>query len=150
MLIRKLVSQMANETKITVVGNLGADPTLRYTKAGNPVVNFSVATTPRIFDRESGEWSDGQVMFLNATAWKGLAENIAESFTKGSHVILTGNLQASAWEDEDGNKRVSYEISVDEIGQSVMYGVSTFEKAEHVDKAPAKVVRGRAKVSARK
>lgn len=112
---------MANDTPITVIGNLTADPELRFTPNGAPVANFTVASTPRTFDRQSNEWRDGEAMFLNCSVWRQYAENVAESLSKGMRVIVQGNLKARSFEDRDGNRRTSYEIDVTEVGPSLRY-----------------------------
>ncbi|GGL09710.1 single-stranded DNA-binding protein [Mangrovihabitans endophyticus] len=113
---------MAGETTITVVGNLTGDPELRFTPSGAALVKFTVASTPRTLDRRSGEWKDGDPLFLNCTGWRDLAEHIAESLTKGTRVIVTGRLRLSRWEDkESGEKRSAYGLEVDEIGPSLRF-----------------------------
>lgn len=112
---------MAGETPITVIGNLTADPELRFTPNGVPVANFTVASTPRTFDRQSNEWRDGEAMFLNCSVWRQYAENVAESLSKGMRVIVNGNLKARSYEDREGNRRTSYEIDVNEVGPSLRF-----------------------------
>ena len=112
---------MAGETIITVVGNLTADPDLRFTPSGAPVANFTVASTPRTFDRNSGEWKDGDAMFLNCAVWRQAAENVAETLTKGMRVIVQGRLKSRSYETREGEKRTVFEIEVDEIGPSLRY-----------------------------
>ena len=112
---------MAGETPITVIGNLTADPELRFTPNGVPVANFTVASTPRTFDRQTNEWRDGEAMFLNCSVWRQFAENVAESLSKGMRVIVNGNLKARSYEDRDGNRRTSFEIDVAEVGPSLRY-----------------------------
>ena len=111
---------MAGDTLITVIGNLTADPELRYTAQSVPVASFTVASTPRTYNRASGQWEDGTAMFLRCSAWREMAENIAESLTKGMRVIGHGRLQQRNWE-RDGQNRSSLEIQVDEIGPSLRY-----------------------------
>lgn len=111
---------MANDTLITIVGNLTADPNLRFTANGAAVVDFTVASTPRSFDRQSGQWRDGETLFLRCTAWRDYAENVADSLTKGMRVVVQGRLTQSNYE-RDGQKRTSYEIQVDEVGPSLRY-----------------------------
>ena len=111
---------MANDTQITVVGNLTADPELRFTPSGAPVANFTVACTPRTFDKTRSEWVDGDSMFLNCSVWRQAAENVAESLTKGMRVVVTGRLVSRSWEDKDtGQKRTVFEVDVDEVGPSL-------------------------------
>ena len=113
---------MAGETTITMVGNLAADPELRFLPNGTAMVKFPIASTPRTLDRESGQWKDGDPLFLTCTAWRDLAEHIAESLAKGTRVILSGRLRLSRWEDkETGERRSSYGLDVDEIGPSLRF-----------------------------
>ncbi len=112
---------MAGETIITVVGNLTADPDLRFTPSGAQVANFTVASTPRTFDRASGEWKDGDSMFLNCAVWRQAAENVAESLTKGMRVIVQGRLKSRSYETREGEKRTVFEIDVEEVGPSLKY-----------------------------
>ena len=109
---------MAGETVITVVGNLTADPELRFTAAGVAVANFTVASTPRTFNRSNGEWEDGQPLFLRCGLWRQPAENVAESLTKGARVIVTGRLRQRSFETKEGEKRTVVELEVDEVGPS--------------------------------
>ena len=115
---------MAGETVITVVGNLTADPELRYTQNGLPVANFTIASTPRTFDRQANEWKDGEALFLRASCWRDFAEHVAGSLTKGSRVIATGRLKQRSYDDRDGNKRTAIELEVDEIGPSLRYATA--------------------------
>ncbi|MCT1807772.1 MULTISPECIES: single-stranded DNA-binding protein [Dermabacter] len=115
---------MANDTVITVVGNLTADPELRFTNSGIPVASFTVASTPRTFDRQSGEWKDGEALFLRCSIWRDAAENVAESLTKGTRVIVQGRLQQRSYTDREGNNRTSIELQVDEIGPSLRYATA--------------------------
>lgn len=120
---------MAGETVITVIGNLTADPELRYTQNGLPVVNFTVASTPRTFDRQSNEWKDGDALFLRASAWRETAEHIAASLTKGSRVIAQGILEQRSYKDREGNDRTSIELNVQEIGPSLKYATAQVTRA---------------------
>ena len=115
---------MAGETIITVVGNLTADPELRFTPSGAPVANFTVASTPRTFDRQSGEWKDGDAMFLNCAVWRQAAENVAESLTKGMRVIVQGRLGSRSYETREGEKRTVFELQVDEVGPALKYATA--------------------------
>ncbi|MFZ0531359.1 MAG: single-stranded DNA-binding protein [Propionicimonas sp.] len=115
---------MAGETIITVVGNLTADPELRFTPSGAPVANFTVASTPRTFDRQSGEWKDGDAMFLNCAVWRQAAENVAESLTKGMRVIVQGRLGSRTYETREGEKRTVFELQVDEVGPALKYATA--------------------------
>jgi single stranded DNA-binding protein len=111
-----MVIVMAGETPITLVGNLTADPELRFTPSGAAVANFTVASTPRTFDRQSNEWRDGDAMFLNCAVWRQAAENVAESLQKGMRVIVQGRLKSRSYETREGEKRTVFEVDVDEIG----------------------------------
>ena len=115
---------MAGETIITVVGNLTSDPELRYTQNGLAVANFTIASTPRNFDRASNEWKDGEALFLRASVWRDFAEHVAGSLTKGSRVIATGRLKQRSYETKEGEKRTSIELEVDEIGPSLRYATA--------------------------
>ena len=108
-----------SDTQITLVGNLVADVDLRFTAAGAPVANFTVASTPRTFDRQANEWRDGEPMFLNCTVWRQQAENVANTLTKGTRVILVGRLGQRSYQTRDGDKRTVFEVQVDEIGPSL-------------------------------
>ncbi|ASZ73313.1 ssDNA binding protein [Arthrobacter phage JayCookie] len=112
---------MAGETTITVIGNLTNDPELRFTPSGSPVANFTIASTPRTFDRQSNEWKDGETLFLRASIWRDPAENVAESLTKGMRVIVSGRLKSRSYETKEGEKRTVIELEVDEIGPSLRY-----------------------------
>jgi len=110
---------MAGETPITLIGHLTSDPDLRFTPKGDAVANFRVASTPRTFDRQAGEWRDGESMFLACTVWRQYAENVAESLSKGSHVIVQGRLKQRSFETREGDKRTVFEIDVDEVGPAL-------------------------------
>ena len=112
---------MAGETTITVIGNLTNDPELRFTPSGSAVANFTIASTPRTFDRQSNEWKDGETLFLRAAVWREAAENVAESLTKGMRVIVSGRLKSRSYETKEGEKRTVIELEVDEIGPSLRY-----------------------------
>ncbi|MFZ5850531.1 MAG: single-stranded DNA-binding protein [Actinomycetota bacterium] len=120
---------MAGETKITVIGNLTTDPELRFTPSGAAVANFTVASTPRTYDKQAGEWKDGETLFLRCSVWRDAAEHVAESLTRGSRVIVTGNLVARSWETKEGEKRTSYEVQVDEVAASLRYATAKVTKA---------------------
>lgn len=120
---------MAGETVITVVGNLTADPELRYTQNGLPVANFTIASTPRSFDRQANEWKDGEALFLRASVWREFAEHVAGSLLKGSRVIATGRLKQRSYQDREGNNRTAIELEVDEIGPSLRYATATVTRA---------------------
>ncbi len=120
---------MAGETVITVVGNLTADPELRYTQNGLAVANFTIASTPRNFDRASNDWKDGEALFLRASVWREFAEHVAGSLTKGSRVIATGRLKQRSYETKEGEKRTAIELEVDEIGPSLRYATAQVTRA---------------------
>ena len=119
---------MAGDTTITVVGNLTADPELRFTPSGAAVANFTVASTPRIYDRQSGEWKDGEALFLRCNIWREAAENVAESLTRGSRVIVTGRLKQRSFETREGEKRTVVEMEVDEVGPALKYATAKVNK----------------------
>jgi len=120
---------MANETIITVIGNLTADPELRYTQNGKAVAGFTIASTPRTFDRQANEWKDGDALFLRSSAWGDLGEHVAGSLTKGSRVIVQGRLKQRSYDDREGNKRTSIELEIDEIGPSLRYATAAVTRA---------------------
>ncbi|WIB36079.1 single-stranded DNA-binding protein [Curtobacterium sp. MCJR17_043] len=120
---------MAGETVITVVGNLTADPELRYTQNGLAVANFTIASTPRTFDRQANEWKDGDALFLRASVWREFAEHVAGSLTKGSRVIAQGRLRQRSYQDREGQQRTSIELEVDEIGPSLRYATAQITRA---------------------
>jgi single-strand DNA-binding protein len=115
---------MAGETVITVVGNLTADPELRFTPSGAAVANFTIASTPRTFDRQTNEWKDGDTLFLNCSIWRQAAENVAESLQKGMRVVAQGRLKARSYETREGEKRTVMELDVDEVGPSMKYATA--------------------------
>lgn len=120
---------MAGETVITLIGNLTSDPELRFTPSGAAVANFTVASTPRTMDRQSNEWKDGETLFMRCAIWREAAENVAESLTKGTRVVVTGRLKSRTFDTREGEKRTVVEMDVEEVGPSLRY-------------ATAKVVRG--------
>ena len=120
---------MANETQLTIIGNLTAAPELWFTNSGVPVASFTVASTPRTFDKQSGEWRDGEALFMRCSAWRDLAENVAESLTKGSRVIVQGRLQQRSYTDKEGNQRTSIDLQADEVGASLRYHTATLTRA---------------------
>jgi single-strand DNA-binding protein len=120
---------VAGDTIITVIGNLTADPELRFTPSGAAVANFTVASTPRIFDRQTNEWKDGEALFLRCNIWREAAENVAESLTRGSRVIVSGRLKQRSFETREGEKRTVVELEVDEIGPSLRYATAKVNKA---------------------
>ena len=115
---------MAGDTVITVVGNLTADPELRFTPSGAAVANFTVASTPRSFDKNTNEWKDGEALFLRCSVWRQAAENVAESLTKGTGVIVQGRLKQRSYDTKEGEKRTVYELDVDEIGPSLKFATA--------------------------
>ncbi|HEY8456150.1 MAG TPA: single-stranded DNA-binding protein [Actinopolymorphaceae bacterium] len=112
---------MAGDTVITLVGNLVDDPELRFTPSGAAVSNFRVASTPRTFDRQTGEWKDGEALFLTCNVWRQTAENVAESLQRGMRVIVQGRLRQRSYETREGERRTVYEVEVDEVGPSLRY-----------------------------
>jgi single-strand DNA-binding protein len=119
---------MAGDTPITVVGNLTADPELRFTPSGAAVANFTVASTPRVFDKQTNEWKDQEALFLNCSVWRQAAENAAESLTRGMRVIVNGRLKARSYETREGEKRTVFEIDVEEVGPSLKYATAKVAK----------------------
>ncbi|WP_213451088.1 single-stranded DNA-binding protein [Rhizomonospora bruguierae] len=119
---------MAGDTTLTVIGNLTDDPELRFTPSGAAVAKFRVASTPRFMDRQSGEWKDGEPLFLSCTVWRQAAENVAESLQRGSRVIVTGRLRQRSYETREGEKRTVIELEVDEIGPSLRYATAKVQK----------------------
>src|SRR5579875_1504143 len=120
---------MAGETVLTVVGNLTADPELRVTNGGQPVVSFTIASTPRVFDRTSGQWRDGATLFQRAVIYGSQAEHVAESFTRGARVVAYGKLTQREYETREGDKRTVTELVVDELGASARYATLSIKKA---------------------
>jgi single-strand DNA-binding protein len=112
---------MAGETVITVIGNLTNDPELRFTPSGSAVANFTIASTPRTFDRQTNDWKDGETLFLRASVWREAAENVAETLTKGTRVVAQGRLKSRSYDTKEGEKRTVMELEVDEIGPSLRY-----------------------------
>ncbi|MDA2811179.1 single-stranded DNA-binding protein [Nocardiopsis sp. RSe5-2] len=121
---------MAGETQITLVGNLVDDPELRFTPSGAAVANFRVASTPRVFDRQSGEWKDGEAMFLSCAVWRQYAENVAESLQRGMRVIVQGRLKQRSYETKEGEKRTVFEIDVEEVGPTLRYATAKVARAQ--------------------
>ncbi|MFS8102688.1 single-stranded DNA-binding protein [Lentzea alba] len=124
---------MAGETTITVVGNLTADPEFHFIQSGAAVASFTVASTPRTFDKQSGEWKDGEALFLRCNVWRQVAENVAESLTRGSRVLVTGRLRQRSFETKEGEKRTVVELEVDEIGPSLRYATAKVNKVSRGD-----------------
>jgi single-strand DNA-binding protein len=119
---------MAGETTITVVGNLTDDPELRFTPSGAAVAKFRIASTPRTLDRQSGEWKDGEPLFLACNIWRDAAEHVAESLQRGARVIVQGRLRQRSYETREGEKRTVYELEVDEIGPSLRYATAKVQR----------------------
>jgi single-strand DNA-binding protein len=120
---------VSGETYINVIGNLTADPELRFTPSGAAVANFTIASTPRTFDKQSNEWKDGDALFLRCSIWRQAAENVAETLSKGSRVIAWGRLSQRSYETKEGEKRTVVELSVEEIGPSLKYATAKVTKA---------------------
>lgn len=124
-----------SENQQTIVGNLTSDPELRFTQSGLPVVSFTIASTPRVFDRATNEYKDGDTLFLRASAWRDFAEHIANSLTKGTRVVATGRLKQNSYETKEGEKRTSIELEVDAIGPDLRYAtvsVSRVGQSAHI------------------
>jgi len=119
----------AGDTQITIAGNLVDDPELRFTTAGQPVARFRVASTPRFRDNSTGEWKDGDSLFLTCNVWRQAAENVAESLTRGTRVIVSGRLRQRSYETKEGEKRTVYEIEVDDVGPSLRNASAKVNKA---------------------
>ncbi|MFJ2160150.1 single-stranded DNA-binding protein [Streptomyces sp. NPDC087856] len=118
------------ETTITIVGNLAGDPELRYTPSGAALVKFSVASTPRSYDKATGQWQDGTAMFLRCTAWRDLAQHIAESLTKGMRVVVTGRLRQHNWKTDQGENRSMLSLEIDDIGPSLRFATAKVERVQ--------------------
>jgi single-strand DNA-binding protein len=121
---------MAGETVITVVGNLTADPELRFTPSGAAVASFTIASTPRTFDRNSNEWKDGEALFLRCSIWRQAAENVAESLTRGMRVVAQGRLKQRSYETREGEKRTVVEMEVEEVGPSLKYATAKVNRTQ--------------------
>jgi single-strand DNA-binding protein len=121
---------MAGETVITIVGNLTNDPELRFTPSGAAVANFTVASTPRNFDRQTNEWKDGETLFMRCSVWRDAAENVAESLTRGTRVVVQGRLKSRSYETKEGEKRTVVELDVDEVGPSLRYASAKVTRAQ--------------------
>ena len=134
---------MANETTITIIGNLTSDPELRFTPSGAAVANFTVASTPRTFDRQSNEWKDGDPMFLNCSVWRQAAENCAETLSKGMRVIVQGRLKSRTYETKEGEKRTVFEVEVEEVGPSLLRATAKVTRATSGAQPVARVPAGR-------
>src|SRR5215472_2803223 len=119
----------AGDTQITIIGNLVDDPQLRYTPTGQAVANFRVASTPKLFDKNTNEWKDGDSLFMSCSVWRQAAENVAESLQRGMRVIVSGRLKQRSWETREGEKRTVVEIDVDEVGPSLRYASAKVVKS---------------------
>ncbi len=119
---------MAGDTTITIIGNLTDDPDLRFTPSGAAVANFTVASTPRFYDKNAGEWRDGDALFLRCSIWRQAAENVAESLQRGSRVVVQGRLRQRSFETREGEKRTVFEIAADEVGASLRYATAKITK----------------------
>jgi single-strand DNA-binding protein len=120
---------MAGETIITVIGNLTNDPELRFTPSGAAVANFTVASTPRTFDRQANEWKDGETLFMRCSVWRDAAEHVAESLQRGTRVLVSGRLRSRSYETKEGEKRTVVEMEVDEVGPSLRYATAKIAKS---------------------
>ena len=127
---------MANDTVITVVGNLTADPDVKFTPSGAAVANFTVASTPRYFDKQSGQWKDQEALFMRCTCWRQLAENVSETLSKGQRVLAQGRLKQRSFQTKDGENRTVVELEVDEIGPSLKNATATVNKVSRNNGAP--------------
>jgi len=121
---------MAGDTTLTLIGNLTNDPELRFTPSGAAVANFTVASTPRQFDRQSNEWKDGETLFMRCSVWRDAAENVAESLQRGSRVIVTGRLKSRTYDTKEGEKRTVMELEVDELGPSLRYATAKVNRTQ--------------------
>ena len=118
----------AGDVNVTIVGNLTNDPELRFTPSGAAVASFTVASTPRVLDKATNEWKDGEALFMRCSVWRQYAENVAESLTKGSRVIVTGRLKQRSYETREGEKRTVVEMDVDEVGPALKYATAKVNK----------------------
>ena len=121
---------MAGDTVITIIGNLTGDPELRFTPSGAAVANFTVASTPRQFDRTSNEWKDGETLFMRCSVWRDAAENVAESLQRGTRVLVSGRLKSRSYETKEGEKRTVIEMDVDEVGPSLKYATAKVNRTQ--------------------
>ncbi|MBL8930702.1 MAG: single-stranded DNA-binding protein [Kineosporiaceae bacterium] len=121
---------MAGETVVTIIGNLTNDPELRFTPSGAAVANFTVASTPRTFDRQANEWKDGETLFMRCSVWREAAENAAESLQRGTRVLVSGRLKSRSYETKEGEKRTVVELDVDEVGPSLRYATAKVNRTQ--------------------
>jgi single-strand DNA-binding protein len=133
---------MAGETIITVIGNLTGDPELRFTPSGAAVVSFTVAATPRTYDKDTNKWKDGEALFLRCSAWRNLAENVAESLTKGTRVMVQGRLKQRSYEGRDGERRTVIELEAEEVGPSLKFASARVNRAERRNDEPQQQASG--------
>jgi single-strand DNA-binding protein len=133
---------MAGDTQITIAGNLVEDPELRFTPGGQPVAKFRIASTPRFYDKQSGEWKDGDTLFLTVNVWRQQAENVAESMTRGSRAIVSGRLRQRSYETKEGEKRTVYELEADEVGVSLRSATAKVTKATRTGASEGKPASG--------
>jgi len=121
---------VAGETIVTLVGNLTGDPELRFTPSGSAVANFTIASTPRTFDRQSNEFKDGETLFMRCSIWREAAENVAESLTKGTRVVVTGRMKSRSYTTKEGDNRTVIELEADEIGPSLRYATAKVNRTQ--------------------
>ena len=121
---------MAGDTVITIIGNITGDPELRFTPSGAAVANFTVASTPRQFDRTSNDWKDGETLFMRCSVWRDAAENVAESLQRGTRVLVSGRLKSRSYETKEGEKRTVIELDVDEVGPSLKYATAKVNRTQ--------------------
>lgn len=112
---------MAGETIVTIIGNLTSDPEFRFTSTGAAVVNFTIASTPRNYNRDTGQWEDGETLFLRASAWRDMAENISETLRKGMRVVATGRIKSNSYASKEGVQKQSFQLDIDDVGPSLKY-----------------------------
>ena len=124
---------MAGDTTITIIGNCVAEPELRFTPSGAAVANFTVASTPRTFDKQSNEWKDGETLFMRCSVWREAAEHVAESLQRGSRVIVTGRLKSRSYDTKEGEKRTVVELEVDEVGPSLRYATAKVQRSQRAN-----------------
>ena len=127
----------AGDTTITVIGNMVADPELRFTPSGAAVASFRIASTPRFFDRQTNDWKDGDSLFLTCNVWRQYAENVAESLRKGMRVIVIGRLKQRSYETREGEKRTVYEVDIDDIGPALRYATASIQRTSRGSSADA-------------
>jgi single-strand DNA-binding protein len=126
---------MATDTTLTIIGNATSDPELRFTASGTAVANFTIVSTPRYYDRQAGEWKDGDALFLRCNIWRRYAENVAESVSRGMRLIVQGRLRQRNFETKEGEKRSVLEMEVDEVGPSLRFATAQVNKVTRNDSA---------------